>query len=346
MKLRPWVKITLVIIGIILIFVLFPNIYDKVKSAKNEAAQKIQDAIKAKEQKKKEEELEKKRQEKLEKEYQACLIKPYDKETEKYEIVETKDKELGEYIKSKYSLSLKYEDITTGFDYYYYPNESHYAASTIKLLDALFIYTKAANKEIDLEATITYNSSDVYNDSTGMEKHHIGDKVSIRNLVKYAVIYSDNSAHQMLIKNIGFNNLKSFGNSLGATSTLVGGDNFGNITATDGIIYLKEVYKFIEEHDELGKELKGYLLKAEENGLKYDGLSSEVGHKYGYYKNVYNDLGIIYDEHPYVIAVLTNHGLGDYKAVTKDISQKINELHQSFYKARQEDCLKIKNEAN
>ena len=61
-----------------------------------------------------------------------------------------------------------------------------------------------------------------------MKKKKYGTKVSLREFVKYSVIYSDNSAHQKLISYIGRNKLKEFGKSIGAKNTLNGGDNFGN----------------------------------------------------------------------------------------------------------------------
>ena len=84
--------------------------------------------------------------------------------------------------------------------------------------------------------------------------------ISLRDLVKYAITVSDNSAHQMLVDYIGFTNLKKYGNSLGAKNTLIGGDNFGQIDTNDSIAYLTELYKFINDNfdfsvDNIIKEL-------------------------------------------------------------------------------------------
>lgn len=331
MKLKPWARFSLLLIILILLFTFCPNLYDKVKSitlnvgtqVKKTVDIVVENTIKADDKK-----------------YKQCLNDPYNSEELDDQ---TKDliNELDHYINNKYLLSVKYEDVKTGFSYYYKPKDSYYAASTIKLLDALYIYQKAALNEIDLNDSIEYKSSDVLNDSKGMKQHKVGDKISLKELVKYAIIYSDNSAHQMLIHYIGFNNLKNYGNSLGASLTLTGGDNFGYINANDAIKYLKATYNFIENNDNLGKELKEFLVAAEENGIKYDSLNSDVAHKYGYYQNIYNDLGIVYDKYPYMIAILTNHGNGNYKAVTKDISERINNIHQSFYKNRENICKKV-----
>ncbi len=261
-------------------------------------------------------------------EYNTCLNTPFDESNLSGEL-KNKISELDEYLKDE-DVSVGYEDLTTGFTYSFNEDEVYYAASTIKILDALYIYTKAEENQIDLDETITYESKFVENSSKGMDQHQIGEKISIKKLVEYAIIYSDNTAHKMLINYIGFNNLKDFGNELGATNTLVGGDNFGNISLKDAMIYLKAVNNFITSNKILGEELKTFLIKAEENMIKYPELDVEVAHKYGHYLYYFHDLGIVYDKKPYVVAILTTYGQIDYQSKINNISQKINEFHQ-FY---------------
>ncbi len=331
MRLRPWVKLVLFIIVMILLFRYMPRVYDYlknltiVKDVKNKVMEISGDNQKEKQQKK---------------EYQACLDQPFE-ESELTENLANLINDLDKYILTHYRMSVKYEDLKTGFKYYYKPEESFYAASTIKLLDGLYLYTKASLNEINLDDTITYNETNRMGASKGMKNHQIGDKIPIRTLVKYAIIYSDNTAHDMLIKYIGFNNLKEFGKSLGATTTLEGGDNFGNINATDAIIYLENTYRFIEENDVLGSELKSFLIEAEENALKYEELNVAVAHKYGEYESYFNDIGIVYDENPYIIAILTTHGNDDYLSIVNDISRRINNIHQQFKQDRQNKCKNI-----
>ena len=333
MKLKPWVKVLLFLIFLGLVFTYIPEVYDYLKQniipkkiTKN--VDKVLDKINI--------------LKKDDKEYKACLAKPFTEE-ELTENLQNKKSELDSYIYNNYRASVRYEDLNTGFSYSYKPDEVYYAASTIKLLDGLYIYTKAQAGELSLDETVTYKSSDNLGASKGMKNHAIGEEISLRTLVKYAIIYSDNSAHQMLVKYIGFSNLKAFGNSLGAKNTLVGGDNFGNIDVNDAIIYLKNTYDFIRKYPDLGNELKSFMLEAEENALKYDGLNAEVAHKYGEYDSYFHDIGIVYDENPYVVAVLTTHGKGNFISVVSDISKHINDLHQEFINERKANCEQYKN---
>ena len=151
-------------------------------------------------------------------------------------------------LKEKYNIddiSISYYDLNLGFEYKYNENIKYYAASTMKSLAALYIYDKAWNDEINLDDTITYTSKYKWGASKFMQSHKYGDAITIRELVKYSVIVSDNSSYQMLVDYIGKSNLREYGKSLGASLTMSGSDNFGYIDVNDGIIYMKAINDFI-----------------------------------------------------------------------------------------------------
>ena len=246
--------------------------------------------------------------------------------------------DMDDYFSKKYRVSVKYEDLISGFTYSYNEENKYYAASTIKALVALYVYTKAESGEIDLDDTITYSSKYKYGSSKGMAKHRFGDKVTLRELVYHSVSVSDNSAHQMLMDYIGFNKLKSFGKSLGATNTLVGGDNFGSISANDGVIYMKSLYDFLESST-LGSELKSYFVTAEQNGLSIVDENILAAHKYGEYDMDYHDIGIVYDEVPYAVAILTKEGYkSNFVGIVQDVNKKVYGLHRLYNDAKKEIC--------
>ena len=269
--------------------------------------------------------------------YEECLARPLD-ENDKNEIVINAENELTNYLADNYDVSLIYEDLSLGFSYSYNPDEVYYAASTIKSLGALYIYTKAASGEINLDETVKYTSKFVWGSSRKMKNHKLGEEISLRTLVEYSITVSDNSAHQMLVSYIGRNNLKEFGKSLGAQYTLYGSDNFGHITATDAIIYMKAINDFINNNGELGLELKSYFVEADQNGLKFEDLGIEAAHKFGEYAPYYHDIGIVYDENPYVIAILTSEKSGDYQSKIKDINKRVYDLHKLYYSNRESFC--------
>ena len=270
------------------------------------------------------------------KEYEECLDRDIDENDVSTEITDYTNN-LSEHLK-KYHVSVVYEDVNIGFKYVYNEDKDYYAASTIKLLGAMYIYEKAYNNEIDLNYTLKYSSKDRRGSSSGMENHDYGEMISLRQLVKYSVVLSDNTAHNMIVKYIGVSKLREYGLSLGAKLTHTSNDLFGYIDGIDANIYLNKVYSVINSIGELGDELKGYLLSAEQNSLNLEEKGIVAGHKYGEYKSLYHDIGIVYAENPYLIAVLTEEGRDDYDAIIREINSKVYELHKMYYDNRVNYC--------
>lgn len=280
----------------------------------------------------------KKEQERLLNEYNKCLVKTYSDE-EITENVKNKINEINNYIKQNYYASIVYEDETTGFNYKYNEDSIYYGASLIKLVEAMYIFDKASNGEIDINSTIKYTNNYKAAYSDGMSKRSIGEDITLKDLISYAIMYSDNTAHFMLYDYIGKDNLKTYGKSLGAKNILSSGDSFGNQSASDTNIYLKHAYDIINSGSEYGKLLKEYMTNTYYNSLYLtEEGNNNVAHKYGWYSTYYHDIGIVYEKNPYYISVLTNHGKGDYKKIVNNIHKKINELHHLFYEERQNNC--------
>ena len=274
--------------------------------------------------------------EELAKAYEDCLDRPYSVADET-EVLQGAKVQLDSYL-ARYKTSVGYEELKTGYTYSYNPDKVYYGASVLKLLAATYIYSKASLGEIDLNTTMTYTSKYSWSESLEMKKHKFGDNITLRDLVRYAVTVSDNSAYQMLVSYIGRQNLKNFGLDLGAKYTLNGGDNFGSLTTGDAIIYLETLNNCINNNVELGGELKQVFLSALQNDLALPDYGIEAAHKYGEYKPNYHDIGIVYDENPYLVAVLTTEGYGDYEGKVKDISSHVYKFHSIFWENRKGIC--------
>ncbi len=276
--------------------------------------------------------------------YNNCLNKKYD-ESELSDELSTKISDVYNFINSNYNASVYYEDITSGFSFKFRENEIYYGASLIKIVEAMYLFDKAESNEIDINDTIKYTSKYISDFSTGMKTRKIGEEVSIKDLISYAIMYSDNSAHFMLSDYIGISNLREYGKSLGAKNILSGGDSFGNQSANDTNIYLHHAYEIINSGSEYGKLLKEYMLNTDHNSLYLtEKENNNVAHKYGSYSTFYHDIGIVYEEYPYYISILTNAKKNSFNdsigmsIPVNDIHKKINELHHLFYEERQTSC--------
>ena len=51
-------------------------------------------------------------------------------------------------------------------------------------------------------------------------------------------------------------------------------------------------------------------------------------HKYGYYGQYYHDVGIVLDDEPYIVVILTNHGSDNKKEIINNLSN----LMYKYYK--------------
>ena len=270
--------------------------------------------------------------------YDECLERPLNEKDTSDEI-ESYITELNNYLKTKYNASIMYEDLTTGFKYEYNGDKSYYAASSMKILDALYIYEKASRGELSLDDTVVYQSRFRVSYSSGMSKHKIGEAISLRTLVSYAILYSDNTAHEMLISYIGSGNLNAYAKSLGATSVSISSaEHYGSITIHDAQIYLTRLNDFINNNELYGEEVKVLFINSDDDYLAIPDLGIKVAHKYGQYAPYYNQLGIVYDENPYIIAILTTNYNSNIENTIKDIHNRIYILHKMYNDNRDKVC--------
>ncbi len=268
--------------------------------------------------------------------YDDCLARSYDITAESEEIKKYKTS-LDSYFKANYVASIYYEEEARGFSYHYNQDAIYYAASTIKMLVAIYIYDQVINDKLDLNKTITYQSKYVLNDSRKTKEHRIGAKISLKELVNYAITVSDNSAHAMLVDYIGFQKLKAYGQSLGAKYTLTGGDKYGQITVGDAEVYLKKLNELFA-NPTYGEELKEIFILADQNYLSIADKEIVSAHKYGEYYAVYHDIGIVYDQYPYYIAILTNSGIVNNEDLITNINAKVYDLHELYIANQQTKC--------
>ena len=224
---------------------------------------------------------EKKKQEKLLSDYNKCLSEEFN-ENDKTEELTNKEDELTNYIKQHYRASILYEDIKTGYTYKYNEEQTYYGASLIKIVEALYLFDKASAGEIDIYNTkLKYESKYVHGFSTGMKNKKIGEEVPIKDLINYAITYSDNSAHFMLSDYIGVENLREYAKSLGATKiSVLKSDTFGIQNAVDTNIYLHHAYELMTSDSEYGKLLKEFMLNDDTNALNLAEDKITIAHKY------------------------------------------------------------------
>lgn len=236
----------------------------------------------------------------------------------------------------KYEVNVYYHNLVDNKKVLYKENVSHYAASTVKPAVALYYYELAAKGEINLEKK--YKFTKKYWDRSVRKRIELDSNISLRTLVEYSMIYSDNGAHRLLVDIIGFDKLNEYvNNKMGVGNRFFPNTYFGNITAKEGNILVNELYKFIDENGKLGQEMKGYMLDAILNTLKIKGVPA--AHKYGWWKKDFHEIGIIYDEYPYTIVILSKYGENEaFKKEVKNLHTKIYEYHATYIAKKKAYC--------
>ena len=269
---------------------------------------------------------------KQQKKYNDCMLSALNEENFNDE-TKNKKEEIINYAQ-KNGLKYTYEDLTFSYQINYNENEAVYGASLIKLVDALYLI----DNDIDLSKTVKYTSQFIAGSSDGMSKRKLGEDITLKDLMKYAITVSDNSAHHMLVSFIGKNNLKEYAKNLGATAIFTGSsDNYGNQITHDTNIYLKKAYELIN-NKENGKLLKEYMLNNRKNNLNI-GDEITVAHKYGSYNIYFHDIGINFTNHPYTISVLTTRSdptggayINKMSVLTKEFNDLYHTNHESYCK--------------
>lgn len=158
-----------------------------------------------------------------------------------------------------------------------------------------------------------------------------GFQLTYLELAEYALKYSDNIAFAQLRKMFGYTEYYATARSLGVRGSSHG---FMQLSADDCGIFLEAIYTFIEENEKYGSVMRDAMV-----GSKYpymianNVLPAECAHKYGWDEDSYHDMAIVYDEHPYILVLLTDLDTGgsEVNSYIAGIVRAIRSIHSNFY---------------
>ncbi|MDD3315491.1 MAG: class A beta-lactamase-related serine hydrolase [Syntrophaceticus sp.] len=180
-------------------------------------------------------------------------------------------------------------------------------ASSIKLPVVLYLYEQVADGKLNWTDRVRYNKNTDYQGGAGdlqyVARH--GDTYSLRNLATISITLSDNIAHNMLVRHLGYDNVMEFINKLGPDTTRPFGS--ASTTARDMGAFVEEVYRFAEQNPDQG----GRLINDLAHTVYHVGLPGDlppelvVPHKEGSINGVATDAGIVFSRKPYILVVLS-----------------------------------------
>lgn len=237
--------------------------------------------------------------------------------------------------------AFKYTDIYTGFTVSYNENQEIFTASTIKAPMAIYLYEEAEKGNIDLEEKLTYTSA-YYNTGSGVLKYRkFNESYTVRELLSYAIIESDNAAHNMLMNRYGRANMYNFWTNLGTKSIFREYTNWGMTNANDATIYMKELYDFYNKDTELSNELMNNFIKVTYKPLSDKNGNKNTANKSGWSGTAYHDAAIVFDDNPYILVVMSNSGTSDYTYLFNLTSKVVGQLHEEYWNVIYNKCQSI-----
>lgn len=184
----------------------------------------------------------------------------------------------------------------------------------------------------DFNKEFAYFASQSWQSGSGkIQNAADGTVYTMAELFQYLLLYSDNVAYYRLKDEYDTKLQRDLVERLGLDAM---SKSLAQISARDGGKILRETYDFLSS----GKTYSDFMYQAMTNSghrvMICSAVAPEtVAHKYGWDKGTYHDMGIVYDEHPYTLTVLTNmdSGGGTVNSYIQQVIKAVEKIHKSMY---------------
>lgn len=197
--------------------------------------------------------------------------------------------------------------------------------------DGRILYREGEEK-YDLSRVWTFNKAEMMEDGSGYIRNmEDGVELTYLELIDYALRYSDNIAFAQLRAMFGYTEYYRMSRELGISGY---GNGFMKLSAEDCGRFLEEMVVFFAENETYGPLMKEAMLHSTHIVMIPFGVSpTPAAHKYGWDLGAYHDMAVVYDEHPYILVVMSDldQGGGTVNAYLQDIVRSINAIHKNFY---------------
>ncbi len=197
--------------------------------------------------------------------------------------------------------------------------------------DGHIIYLEGEEK-FDLSRVWTFDKKTMMREGSGMLRDmEDGTELTYLELVEYALLYSDNIAFYELCQLFGYVDYYSAARRLGIQGISSG---FMQLSAADCARFMTEIYAFTEENETYGAFMKDAMIRSNYPVLiPYSVSPTVAAHKYGWDVDAYHDMAIVYDEHPYILVLMTDLDTGgtSNNSYIQQVVRAIHSIHQNFY---------------
>lgn len=218
------------------------------------------------------------------------------------------------------NIAIVVKSLTTNQQFEYNAEKSFFAASTYKLPLAMLYY----ESDIDLNTTLTI-TEDVFDSGVISENYQVGDALTIKTLLEYMIIDSDNTAGNMLYNYYG--GWVKFLTDASKYSTSTNYYAISNLANDINASYLSDALAYLYEHSAQFSDLINNLKQASSTEyLHTHHLHTPIAQKYGSFDEYLNIAGIVYTNNAYSIVVLTNNLLNG-----EEVIAEINDICYKYF---------------
>ena len=218
-------------------------------------------------------------------------------------------------------LSFYYKNLVTGECYAYHAEETMMAASVIKLFIMAAAFARIERGELREDQLLSMKKEDYVPSCGAIAYLHEGIQVTILDLITLMIIFSDNTATNVLIDQIGMETIQEEIRALGYQKTRLqrhmydlekssrGIQNL--ITAEETADLLERMYRGTLVSRKASEKMTEILKNQQLNGkipfyLQALEEEPEIAHKTGEDTGISHDVGIVYAKNPFLVCFCGN----------------------------------------
>lgn len=207
----------------------------------------------------------------------------------------------GVYKNSKYGVIYISLSLYDNFSFYQNGEKYYVAASTVKIPYAMVLNERVNNKKLSLENTyVKYTGTEHIVGAGDITKNgKIGESYKLKKVIYEMVVNSDNTATRILTKNYPYlrTEMKKYSNVKNPVL-----NEYLYAKPQFYVDVLKKVY--VDPSYDYTKKL---LLKADDH-WDINPSDKPIASKWGSYRGNISQVGIVYDERPYIIIIFREKG--------------------------------------